>query len=177
MTTEPAMNRLTMRPYRDDDARAVRDLFMTVNRTLAPPGLALDFERYIEQSMADEMARIPDYYAEHDGVFQVAEADGTIVGMYGLEGRGAAAMELRRMYVDPAWRRRGIAGRLLRSAEAHCRVSGAARLELSTSELQPAALAFYRNAGYRLVREDVATHATNKTIGGGIRRFYFEKIL
>jgi putative acetyltransferase len=51
------------------------------------------------------------------------------------------------------------------------------KLELSTSELQPAALALYRDAGYRLVREEIAEQASNKTLGGGIRRFYFAKCL
>jgi putative acetyltransferase len=48
---------------------------------------------------------------------------------------------------------------------------------LSTSELQPAALELYRRAGYRLVQEVVAEQASNKTLGGGIRRFHFEKDL
>ena len=49
--------------------------------------------------------------------------------------------------------------------------TGSARkLELSTSELQPAALELYRRAGYRLLSEAVAEQASNKTLGGGIRR-------
>jgi putative acetyltransferase len=48
---------------------------------------------------------------------------------------------------------------------------------LSTSELQPAALELYRHAGYRLLNEAVAEQASNKTLGGGIRRYYFEKTL
>src|ERR1700738_1620237 len=71
----------------------------------------------------------------------------------------------------------GIARLMLRFAEAECRRSGVRRLELSTSELQPAALELYRHAGYRLLHEVVAEQASNKTLGGGIRRYYFEKIL
>ena len=51
------------------------------------------------------------------------------------------------------------------------------RLELSTSELQEAALSFYRNSGYRLMREDFAQIGSNKTVGAGLRPFYFEKCL
>jgi putative acetyltransferase len=50
-------------------------------------------------------------------------------------------------------------------------------LELSTSELQGAALSLYRNAGYQMVREEVAHSASNKTLGSGIRRYYFTKRL
>jgi hypothetical protein len=35
----------------------------------------------------------------------------------------------------------------------------------------------YRRAGYREVREEIAEQISNKTMGGGIRRFYFEKEL
>jgi hypothetical protein len=51
------------------------------------------------------------------------------------------------------------------------------KLELSTSELQPAALELYRHAGYRLLSEAVADQASNRTLGGGIRRYCFEKML
>jgi putative acetyltransferase len=66
---------------------------------------------------------------------------------------------------------------MLGVAEDECRRRGVRRLELSTSELQPAALELYQRAGYRLVRQVVADQASNKTLGGGIRRFHFEKVL
>ena len=51
-------------------------------------------------------------------------------------------------------------------------------LVLSTSELQAsAAVALYKSSGYRLVREEIAEAASNKTLGGGIRRYHFEKFL
>ena len=86
-------------------------------------------------------------------------------------------MELRRMYVAPGARRRGIARLMLRFAEDEYRRRQIFRLELSTSELQEAALAFYRNSGYRLMHEDLAQIGSNKTVGAGLRRFYFEKCL
>ena len=69
------------------------------------------------------------------------------------------------------------AGRCILHTEEECRRQNLRRLELSTSELQPAAIELYRQAGYRLLHEAVAEQASNKTLGGGIRRFYFEKIL
>jgi len=79
--------------------------------------------------------------------------------------------------VAPSARRTGVATLMLRFAEDECRRLAVRKIELSTSELQPAAIELYRRAGYRLVREAVAVDASNKTIGGGIRRFYFEKAL
>jgi ribosomal protein S18 acetylase RimI-like enzyme len=86
-------------------------------------------------------------------------------------------MELCRMYVDPDVRRRGIARRMLDFAEQECRRRSRPRVDLSTSELQREALALYQNSGYELVREEVTTAASNKTLGGGIRRYHFSKAL
>jgi GNAT superfamily N-acetyltransferase len=168
---------VTIRPFQEPDAAAVRDLFVTVNRQLAPPGGRDAFQTYIARSLAEEMGRVAAYYREHDGGFWVAMRDGSVIGMFGLERTSPGAMELRRMYVDPSARRGGIARTMLDRAEAECRRSGARRLELSTSELQQAALELYRRSGYRLVREEVAEAASNKTVGGGIRRYYFEKAI
>lgn len=165
----------TIRPYADTDAANVRTLFISVNRELAPAGLRETFEAYIAHSLAEEMDRIGAYYAEHAGGFWIAEKDAVLVGMFGLEATGTDAMELRRMYVAASSRRGGVARAMLRFAEDECRRRGVQVLELSTSELQPAALAFYRSAGYRLVREVVAEQASNKTVGRGIRRYHFAK--
>jgi ribosomal protein S18 acetylase RimI-like enzyme len=81
------------------------------------------------------------------------------------------------MYVDPSARRQGIARRMLKFAENQARCRKASRLELSTSELQDAALALYRGEKYTLVREENVDTPSNKTIGSGIRRYYFEKAL
>jgi GNAT superfamily N-acetyltransferase len=97
--------------------------------------------------------------------------------MFGLEPAATDAMELRRMYVDPSARRGGIARSMLLFAEDECSRRNIQKLELSTSELQPAALELYRNAGYRLLCEVVAEQVSNKTLGGGIRRYHFDKIL
>jgi putative acetyltransferase len=86
-------------------------------------------------------------------------------------------MELRRMYVAPEARRRGVARQMLVFAEDECRRRGLQSLTLSTSELQGEALALYRAAGYRLQKEEIAETASNKTLGGGIRRYHFDKAL
>jgi len=173
------MQGILLRLYRDADGGAVRALFRSVNRELAPSDMVETFECYIALAEREEITRISEYYGTGRGRgFWVAEdANGDIIGMFGLEPAGDDAAELRRMYVASAARGRGVASAMLREAERFVRASGLKRLVLSTSELQPAALALYRGAGYRLVREEVASAANNKTIGSGVRRFYFEKQL
>ena len=176
---------ISIRRFCEADAANVRALFVAVNRVLAPPDLSDTFEDYIQRSLDEEIDRIADYYDERSGSFWVAldrsgkpaGDDGRLVGMFGLEALGPAAVELRRMYVALDARRRGIARRMLAFAEDVCRAEGVTELHLSTSELQQQALALYRNAGYRLVREEVADAASNKTVGGGIRRYHFVRNL
>src|SRR3569623_1899170 len=97
---------LTIRRYAQSDYAAVRALFVTVNRALATDDTREAFEGYIERSLAEEIDRIADYYAAKQGAFFVAYDDAQLAGMFGLEGLGTHEAELRRMYVDPAFRRR-----------------------------------------------------------------------
>jgi GNAT superfamily N-acetyltransferase len=171
------VSEVAIRPFADDDAPQVRELFIVINRLLSPPDLRDAFEAYIERALAEEIDRITAYYGQCHGGFWVAIQKDKVVGTFGLERSSPDSMELRRMYVDPGARRRGIARQMLRFAEDECRRRNIFRLELSTSEVQEAALSFYRNSGYRLMREDLAQIGSNKTVGAGLRRFYFEKCL
>ena len=166
---------IDIRPFTDGDAGPVHELFISVNRLLAPPEMKQAFEDYIARSLDEEIDQISRYYGDRMGGFWVAVAGSDIAGMFGLEPISVDAMELRRMYVDPNYRRKGVARAMLRFAEDECRRRRLQRLDLSTSELQGEALALYRAAGYRMVREEVAVDASNKTLGGGIRRYHFTK--
>ncbi|MEI9923811.1 MAG: GNAT family N-acetyltransferase [Bradyrhizobium sp.] len=168
---------MEIREFSIDDAAAVRELFVRVNRLLAPAAMKDTFEIYIARSLTEEIDRVSEYYSERKGGFWVAVDGQKIVGMFGLESSGEGTMELRRMYLDPDFRRRGIARRMLNFAEQECRRRNRPRMDLSTSELQREALALYQNAGYALVREEVVMDVSNKTLGGGIRRYYFTKAL
>ena len=166
---------IEIRAISPPDAAAVRELFIRVNRLLAPAHMVEAFESYIARSLAEEIDRLADYYSSRNGGFWVAVDDDEVVGMFGLEASGEHAMELRRMYVAPGFRRRRIARKMLAFAEDECRRRNRLRLQLSTSELQKDALALYRNAGYESEREEIAEVTSNKTVGGGIRRYHFTK--
>jgi putative acetyltransferase len=135
------------------------------------------FEDHIERALREEIDQIPEYYAARGGGFWVAEAEGHLVGTFGLERVDARSAELRRMYVALDHWRRGVGRAMLAAAERECLAAGAAILTLSTSELQPETLALYRAASYRLLYEEVAATGTSKTVGAGLRRFFFEKAL
>jgi ribosomal protein S18 acetylase RimI-like enzyme len=59
--------------------------------------------------------------------------------------------EVKRMWVDPAHRRRGLAGAVLAELERTAGAAGCRRTVLETGTRQPEAEAFYRAHGYRVI--------------------------
>ena len=178
MKSGSAQGGIAIRRAEIRDAEAIVDLFVTVNRDLAPSDLADTFEAYIALCLEHEIRPYMDYYdpAVGNGLW-IAEAEGEVVAMCGLERSSLDDVELRRMYVAPGRRRGGLARRLLRHAEETAAGEGYARMILSTAEFQTAAIALYESEGFRLVRREEAEEKSNKTIGGGIVRFHYEKDL
>ena len=81
----------------------------------------------------------------------VARVDGEAVGMGALVETGDGAAELKRMFVRPEQRGRGIAGGILDLLEERARERAVTTVQLETGPLQPAAIAFYTARGYRAV--------------------------
>lgn len=79
--------------------------------------------------------------------FFVARAEGEPAGCGGVALFEDCA-ELKRMYVRPAWRGRGVASALLRRLEAECVHAGQTVLRLETGTVQSAALRFYAREGF-----------------------------
>jgi putative acetyltransferase len=84
-----------------------------------------------------------------DGVFLVLrEDDGRAVGCGGIARFDATRGELKRMYVVPEARGRGLGRLLLDELEAQARAFGYTGLVLETGDRQDAALALYGRAGF-----------------------------
>ncbi len=86
--------------------------------------------------------------AEEGADVFVARQDERAVGMGALIPRTEQAFEIKRMWTEPAARRRGVALALLRTIEARSRERGAAVLHLETGVLQPQAVALYEREGF-----------------------------
>lgn len=169
---------ISIRPYRPEDQGAVLDLFVRVNHNLAPPDMQETFAEYVKRSIAAEIGNIDQYYYPTRGRGFWIATDGTrLLGNFGLEPAGDDAIEVRRMYVDFAFRGRGIARAMLAYAEDWARAQGFGKVVLSTSSLQLPALALYQSADFTLLRQEIATAANHKTVGNGILRFFLEKPL
>lgn len=104
-------------------------------------------QRYPEAG-ANHFHLDPDEVAPGRGVFLVAYAQGEAVGCGATRLNEPGTAEIKRMYVIPAYRGRGIAGHLLAALEDHAKVLGARQLVLETGDRQPESLAVYRRAGF-----------------------------
>ena len=90
-----------------------------------------------------------DFSAERGGAFLVGFGeDGEPVCGGGIKRLEDGVCEIKRMYVVPAARGRGLAGELLRALEEHARTMGYTRVRLDTGPRQPHAERMDRAAGY-----------------------------
>jgi len=82
------------------------------------------------------------------GAFFLARLNGAPVGCVGLKGDGSATAEIKRLWIAPDARRRGLASLLMARAEDAARALGIARLRLDTNSALPEAEALYRATGW-----------------------------
>jgi GNAT superfamily N-acetyltransferase len=147
---------LQIRTFQPADAKAVRHLFTNGQLDFArDTHLEEEVRRYIQRSLSDDLVDIPLHYQSQSGSnFWVAEIDGEIKGMVGVQRRSQEEAELRRMSVASSNRRQGIGRRLLGTVEGFCRQHGYQQIHLTTvSQLQPA-IAMYHSCGYQLVGKE-----------------------
>ncbi len=145
---------VTIREFVPKDAQAVHRLFADGQWQFAA-GIEAEIESYVEETLVGDLSDIESYYTGPDGCnFWVAEIDGQVRGMIGLQRRSEKKGELRRLSVDINYRRRGLAQTLLETAEAYAREQGYTTLSLSTITPLTPAIALYEKFGYRRCGED-----------------------
>lgn len=85
----------------------------------------------------------------------VAEAAGQAAGLVWakVDGEDMGTVNLFQMWVDPAWRGRGVAGALLDAAVAWARQRGAHTVGLGVNCANRAAVALYERAGFKVLGE------------------------
>lgn len=100
----------------------------------------------------DEPAVGPDELAgPAGGTFLLARIEGRSVGCIGLRRNDDDTGEIKRMYVVPEVRRRGVGQVLLDALEAQARRLGYRAIVLETGVRQPEAVALYESSGYQRI--------------------------
>ncbi|MEV7091176.1 GNAT family N-acetyltransferase [Streptomyces sp. NPDC093085] len=97
----------------------------------------------------------PSYFAAPNGLFLVAYRDGAPVASGGWraqdttdDGYLGGDAEVKRMYVVPEARGRGLARRILGALEESARSAGRRRMVLETGDVLPEAVRLYQSSGY-----------------------------
>lgn len=124
-----------------DEVEIVRRLFVEYATAL---GIDLGF-----QGFPEELATLPGAYAAPRGTLLLAWVDGAPAGCVGLRPLDADTCELKRLFVRPAYRGRGLARQLSTAALAEARSRGYMRIRLDTLPTMVEAQALYRALGFR----------------------------
>lgn len=90
----------------------------------------------------------PAGFAPPHGVFLVASVEGEDVASGGVRLIRDGVGEIKRMYVAPAHRNRGLARALLKALVEHARSVGLQELWLETGTAQPEAIGLYLSEGF-----------------------------
>lgn len=113
----------------------------------------------------EQLSHLPGSYTAHGGAFFVAEENGVIIGTAGvaLLPDAPGVFELRKMYLAPSTRGKGVGQQLFDSCRRFVTAAGGRRVVLDTTEKMTAAIAFYERNGF--VRDDTQRRASRCSRG------------
>jgi len=142
---------LTILQATRDDWAVVRDLFAEYLHAVCPPCNREYGTSFDPQAMLpDDMGHL-EVFAPPEGRLPLAFDDGAPTGIACVRTIGPGTAEIKRMYVRPAFRRRGIGRALVQAAVEEMRAAGYLRLRLDSARFMTDAHSLYRAAGFREV--------------------------
>jgi putative acetyltransferase len=132
----------------------VRELFLEYAQSL---GFSLCFQNFDK-----ELAGLPGDYAPPDGRLLLVEYDSQLAGCVALHKLEDSICEMKRLYLRPQFRGKGLGGALADHIIAEARQIGYQHMRLDTVEpVMKDAVALYRRIGFR----EIAPYCTNPIAG------------
>ena len=131
-----------------------RELFLEYAQSL---GFSLCFQNFDQ-----ELAGLPGDYAPPGGRLLLAEYEGQVAGCVALHGIDDGICEMKRLYLRPGFRGKGLGRALAERIIAEARQIGYQRMRLDTVEpVMKDAVAMYRRLGF----EEIASYRPNPMPG------------
>ncbi|MEM9451300.1 MAG: GNAT family N-acetyltransferase [Cyanobacteria bacterium P01_E01_bin.6] len=132
-----------VRDWQPGDRQPVSSLVQTV---LAEYGMSFE-----PDSSDRDAVQIEDAYWNTGGEFWVADYQGTVIGSGGYypSHRAANAVELRKMFILPEFRRQGLGRFLLSELEQSAATKGFTEMWLETATVLKEAIGLYERYGYQ----------------------------
>jgi putative acetyltransferase len=131
-----------------------RELFLEYAQSL---GVDLCF-----QSFEEELAGLPGHYAPPEGRLLLAECDGQLAGCVALHPWEAGVCEMKRLYLRPSFRGKGLGRVIAEKIIAEARSVGYRSMRLDTiAPIMKDAVEMYRKLGFR----EIAPYRPNPIAG------------
>lgn len=134
-----------IRAYQPADQQPVRQLIASV---LSEFGFSLAIGG-LERDLSELAMR----YGNANAGFWVAEAFGSVVGTVAIRPKEGRTCELKRLYLNPAWRGRGLGQELYSHAESFARSAGYEVIWVESSRRFGRAHRLYDRNGFHLVEQ------------------------
>jgi putative acetyltransferase len=136
------------------DVERARDLFLEYAQSL---GFSLCFQNFDK-----ELASLPGDYGPPAGLLLLAEYDGQLAGCAALHPLEPGICEIKRLYVRPHFRGKGLGRALAEAILSEARVLGYKSIRLDTVEpVMKDAVAMYRRMGFN----EIASYCVNPIAG------------
>ena len=151
----PALNNLIYTQVESPQQIAqARELFLEYARSL---GFSLCFQNFDQ-----ELAGLPGDYAPPEGRLLLAEYDGQLAACIALHNLGPDICEMKRLYLRPQFRGKGLGRALAERIISEARAIGYRHMRLDTVEpVMRDAVAMYRKLGFK----EVASYRANPIAG------------
>jgi putative acetyltransferase len=141
-----------------------RELFLEYAQSL---GVNLCFQNFEE-----ELAGLPGQYAPPEGRLLLAECDGQLAGCVALHSWEPGVCEMKRLYLRPSFRGKGLGRVIAEKIIAEARNIGYQRMRLDTIEpIMKDAVEMYRKLGFR----EIAPYRPNPIAGATYMELQLER--
>ncbi|CAI9620515.1 unnamed protein product [Staurois parvus] len=120
--------------------------------------LTREYHQYVDRCQREDLLDIEEsYMASNNSCFWVAESNGRVVGMVGVQSapRSSKVMQLKRLSVAKDQRHKGIAKALCTKVTDFARQRGYQMVTLETSMIQHAAHKLYETMGFQKTNDEI----------------------